>query len=137
VIFKKYIFFTLMVLIMFLGYACNKPPKPVPPGTINGNPIPPGTIKGQPIINLTPDLIYPGSTLYEGSIYSYVAPDSPEKVAKWFEDNLKGSTVERRSASIPTDTKWIVTYKDLIIDIVYGPNQTDTLIRYKKDLSKK
>jgi hypothetical protein len=119
--FKYFIVILLVISAVFIECGCRNKPLNSPP----------------PIIDLK-DIIYPGSAPFEGAKYDYLAPDPPEKVAKWFEDTLrlKGAVVERRTASQPLDTKWVVTYKDLIIDIVYGPNQTDTLIRYKKDISK-
>jgi len=92
--------------------------------------------KGAEAIKLTPDLIYPGSASYEGAKYFYVSADSPEKVASWFEQNLKGSSSNKTSDD-PADYKVVISYKGLEIDVVTGPHGSDTLIQYKTPINSK
>ncbi|MBU1024003.1 hypothetical protein KKB99_06940 [bacterium] len=89
---------------------------------------------GQPIIEMTEEIMYPNATSYEGARYEFIADETPARVAHWFEVNLEGCTVEQIKGAGSTTGKWIVTRRDLIIDVVAGPGEDNTLIRYKKDI---
>ena len=90
--------------------------------------------RGKEAIKITEDILFPGSEPYENTKYDYLADESPAKVAHWFEINLEGCKVKKISGSKPEIAKWIITLDDLIIDIVQGPDEDNTLIRYKKDV---
>ena len=90
--------------------------------------------KGQSLIVFTEEMKYPGMTPYEDSKYDFVSADPPEKVARWFEANLKDSTVNRRTGQRAEDVKFEITWEQYIIDVVAGPNGSDSLIRYKRNL---
>ena len=91
--------------------------------------------RGKEAINLTPDLLYPGSTTYEDAKYEYVSNDDPDKVANWFQQNLKGTSTNKITTKDPKNFKYEIFYKGIEIDIFPGPHGTDTLIRYKIPLS--
>jgi hypothetical protein len=93
--------------------------------------------RGNSVIELTPDLLYPGSAPYEGAPYDYISADNPQKVGDWFAANLKGSISNKTTTSDPNNFRIQINYKDLIIDILPGPNGGDTLIRYKTPLKTK
>jgi len=91
---------------------------------------------GKPIIDLT-GIVYPGSKPFDNAQYDYMSSDTPDKVAEWFRQNLPDATVDKPGADTLSDALWVVNYKDYIIEIIVGPNQTDTLVRYKKKLDNK
>jgi len=118
---KRILTLTFIALILLLSFSgCPPPVKDGP----------------KPMIDLT-GIIYPGSAPFEGAKYDYLTSDPPEKVADWFKQTLPEATVEQKTSSAPSDSKWIVTYKNYIIDIVVGPGGTESLIRYKYNLEKK
>lgn len=92
------------------------------------------TERGEPAIELTEEIMYPNAEPYEGATYDFLADETPARVAHWFEVNLEGCKVEQIKGNNPTQGKWIVTKGDLIIDVIYGPGEDNTLIRYKKDI---
>jgi hypothetical protein len=118
----------LLLLVTTVVFGNCQAKKPEPMGHI-----PSGT--GKPVIDLK-GIIYPGSTPFQGAQYDYVSSDAPDKVAEWFRQSVQGSTVDKPTDAAP-DAIWVVNYKDYIIEIIAGPNQTDTLVRYKKNLNTK
>jgi hypothetical protein len=90
--------------------------------------------RGKEAIQITEDILFPGSEPYEGAKYDFLADESPAKVAHWYEVNLEGCEVKKISGNKPENAKWEITLDDLIIDVVPGPGEDNTLIRYKKDI---
>jgi len=90
--------------------------------------------RGKEAIQITEDILFPGSEPYEGAKYDFIADESPAKVAHWYEINLEGCMVKKISGNKPENAKWIITLDDLTIDVLQGPEGDNTLIRYKKDI---
>ena len=90
--------------------------------------------KGIPIIKLTEEILYPGSKPFEGAQYRYVTGDSQAKVAHWFEINLEGSMVEHVKGPQTGNERWYITWNELIIVILPGPEENSSMIQYKKEI---
>jgi hypothetical protein len=85
---------------------------------------------GKAVITITPELTYPGMTNYEGQTYEFLSKDDPQKVADWYQANLAGSTMQKSSSDVETDSFWTVNYKDLTIRIYYI-NGSESIIKFK------
>jgi hypothetical protein len=69
-------------------------------------------------------------TNYEGQTYEFLSKDDPQKVADWYQANLAGSTMQKSSSDVETDSFWTVNYKDLTIRIYYI-NGSESIIKFK------
>lgn len=89
--------------------------------------------RGKSVITITEEITYPGMKSYEGLVYEYLSADPPDKVAQYFADKLPGSTMEKATQDVETDSFWTITYNDLIIRLYYV-NGNQTIIKYKKQV---
>ncbi|MFH1514384.1 MAG: hypothetical protein ABIG42_02880 [bacterium] len=87
---------------------------------------------GKSVMEITEDLKYPGMESYESSKYSFTTKDPPQTVSDWFESNLSGSNVIKKTGKHDGASKWTVTWKKYIIDIV--SYDSGALIMYKLDM---
>lgn len=91
------------------------------------------TQRGKQVINITPELTYPGMLSYEGGTYEFVSKDNPQKVADWYQANLAGCTMQKTSTDVETDAFWTVNYKKIIIRIYYI-NGSESIIKFKTEV---
>jgi hypothetical protein len=88
---------------------------------------------GKPVITITPELTYPGMVSYEGQTYEFLSKDDPQKVADWYQANLAGSTMQKKTFDVETDSIWTVNYKKIIIKISYI-NGNESMIKFKTEV---
>ncbi|MBU1024002.1 hypothetical protein KKB99_06935, partial [bacterium] len=65
--------------------------------------------KGKSALDITEDMKYPGIQPYENAKYEFISGDSPQTVADWYKEHLKGSDVKKLTGKQSGQSKWIIT----------------------------